>query len=695
MPLAHILFGNLTWSDLPHQWFTIGGTVAMIAIGVIGAGYLTATRKWKWLWSEWLTSTDPKKIGIMYIVVASLMLFRGGLDAVMIWVQQALAAVQTSGGAAGAPSSAGAVATSALHFLGSSTGFLDSSHFQQIFTAHGDIMVFFATMGLLFGLMNLIVPLQIGARDLAFPFLNSLGFWLYVAGAILINMFFVFGGEFASAGWLSMPPLSELAYSPGTGVDYWIWSLQISGLGSMLGGLNFLVTIIKMRVKGMTMMKMPMFTWASLCSSFLIVSVFPILTVTMALLWLDRFFGMHFFTTTFGGNPMMYVNLIWMWGHPEVYILVIPSFGIFSEIVATFSHKRLFGYISNVCALIGVTLLACLVWVHHFFTMGAGSDVNAVFGISTMLIAIPSGVQVFNWIATMWRGRIVFSQSLKWFLGFVSLFTFGGMAGVLLATPAADYQLHNTLFLVAHFHTMIVSAGLFGIFAGIAYWTPKILGFKLDELWGRRAFWLWLVGFFVSFTPLYILGADGAVRRMDQYAASTGWQPWFIVAAVGVCIIAAGFAAQVVQFIVSARGRRSTALAASGPAGSPGADPWDARTLEWATASPVPFYNFAVTPEVNDRDPFWMAKKDGTVGAFAHSAHYEDIELTKNTGAAIYLSAFALVAGFGFVWHIIWMIVLGLVGAIACVIVRSFDEHTEYILPAGEVERLEKMIKHS
>jgi cytochrome o ubiquinol oxidase subunit 1 len=671
--MTHFLFGNLTLSDLPHVWYTIGGTGTIILMGIVVAAILTYYRRWQWLWNEYLTSTDPKKIGIMYIVVASVMLFRGGLDAMMIWGQQALAAIPN-----------GSTATSG--------GYLDPSHFQQIFTAHGDIMVFFVTMGFLFGLMNLIVPLQIGARDLAFPFLNSLGFWLYVAGAILINMFFVFGGQFASAGWLSIPPLSEIAYSPGTGVDYWIWSLQISGLGSLLGGLNFVVTILKMRVKGMGLMKMPMFTWASLCSSALVLSAFPVLTVTTALLWLDRFFGMHFFTSSFGGNPMMYINLIWMWGHPEVYILVIPSFGIFSEVVATFSGKRLFGYVSGVCALLGITLLSCLVWVHHFFTMGAGADVNAVFGISTMLIAIPAGVQLFNWILTMWRGRIVLSIPMHYFLGFAALFTFGGMAGVLLASPAADYQLHNTLFLVAHFHTMIVGAGLFGIFAGIAYWAPKILGFKLDEKWGRRAFWLWLVGFFVSFTPLYILGAMGAVRRMDHYDVSTGYQIWFAIAAVGVCIIAAGFVAQVVQVIVSIRDRRLARLRARGPAGSPGADPWNGRTLEWATSSPVPFYNFAVTPVVSNRDAWWADKKEGkgVDGRPASAAtKYEDIEMSKNTGMAIYLSGFVFLLGFALVWHILWLIALGLAGAIACVIIRSFDEDTEYILTAGEVEKLE------
>jgi cytochrome o ubiquinol oxidase subunit 1 len=655
--MEHFFLGNLTWSALPHQWFTIGGTVAIIGGSVVLAGIITYYKKWKWLWKNWLTSCDPKKIGVMYIVVASVMLFRGGLDAAMIWLQQSLS-------------------------VGSSQGYLDAGHFQQIFTAHGDIMVFFVTMGFLFGLINLIVPLQIGARDLAFPFLNSLGFWLYVAGAVFINMFFVIGGDFAASGWLSLPPLSEIMYSPGTGVDYWIWSLQISGLGSLLGGINFVVTILKMRTKGMTLMKMPLFTWTSLCSMSLVIAAFPVLTATTLLLWLDRFFGMHFFTTTAGGNPMMYVNLIWMWGHPEVYILVIPAFGIFSEVVATFSGKRIFGYASMVYAAIAITMLSFLVWLHHFFTMGAGADVDAFFGIMTGVIAIPTAVQIFNWIATMFRGRIRFSTPMYYFMGFVSLFTFGGMAGVLLSIPGADFELHNSLFLVAHFHTMIVSGALFGIFAGITYWFPKVMGFKLNEKIGLRAFWFWVVGFFLSFAPLYILGFMGATRRLDHYAASTGYQPYFIVAGIGVCIIGIGALLQVWQVIVSIKEREQNK--------DPSGDPWDGRTLEWATHSPVPFYNFAVLPEVSDRDAFWEMKKENKVPGRDVPIKYEDIEMPKNTAMAIYLSGFIFILSFGLVWHIIWLAALGLICSIACVIIRSFDEDTEYILPAAEVERLEK-----
>lgn len=382
--MENFFFGTLTLDSLPHRWYTIGATVSMMIMMAVAAAFLTKTKRWGWLWHEWLTSTDPKKIGTMYIIFAVLMFFRGLIDVGMIWLQQAMAA--------------------------DSPGYLGADHFQQIFTSHGDIMVFFVTMGIFFGIMNWIVPLQIGARDLAFPFLNSLGFWLTVAGGVMINLFFVIGGEFANTGWLGIPPLSEIEFNPGVGVDYLIWSLQLSGLGSVLSGINLIVTILKKRAPGMGLLKMPLFVWSSLCGLSLIISAFPVLTATTLLLWLDRFFGMHFFTAGAGGNQMLYFNFIWMWGHPEVYILVLPAFGVFSEIVATFSQKKIAHYVSMVCAVIAITLLSYLVWLHHFFTMGAGPTVNSFFGIVTMLIAIPSGVQVFNWILTMVKGKVVFAS---------------------------------------------------------------------------------------------------------------------------------------------------------------------------------------------------------------------------------------------------------------------------------------------
>jgi cytochrome o ubiquinol oxidase subunit 1 len=649
--MENFFLGKLTLKALPHHWYTVGGTAFIAIMCLAIAMYLTKTERWKWLWKEWLTSTDPKKIGTMYMIFASLMFFRGLVDAAMIWMQQSVAA--------------------------DSPGYLNPDHFQQIFTAHGDIMVFFVTMGFFFGLMNWIVPLQIGARDLAFPFMNSLGFWLTVAGGLLINLFFVIGGDFANTGWLAIAPLSELEFNPGVGVDYLIWSLQLSGLGSLLAGINFLVTIIKKRAPGMTLMRTPLFVWASLCAMILIISAFPVLTATTLLLWLDRFFDMHFFTVGFGGNQMMYFNLIWMWGHPEVYILVIPAFGMFSEIVSTFSQKKISGYVSMVVAVVAITLLSYLVWLHHFFTMGAGADVNSFFGIVTMLIAIPSGVQVFNWILTMHKGNVTFASPMCWFVGFLCVFMFGGMAGVLMASPPADFQVHNSLFLIAHFHSMIIGVALFGIFAGTTYWFPKIFGFKLNERLGKRAFWFWLVGFFVAFLPLYLLGFMGATRRLDHYAASTGWQPLYITAAVGLAIIICGVITQVYQLIISIKERHKN-LDTTG-------DPWNGRTLEWATFSPPPFYNFAVIPTVSGREEFWEMKKNNQ----ALPKQYTDIEMPKNTGMGIYISAFGFVFGFAIIWHVVWLALLGLVGVIACVVIRSMDDDIEYVLSAEEVERIE------
>ena len=646
------LFGKLTWSALPHEWFTIGGTLAIVFGGLLVAAGLTYFKRWKWLWREWLTSTDPKKIGIMYIIMACLMLFRGALDAGMIWLQQILS-------------------------VGASHGYLSASHFQQIFTAHGAIMIFFVTTGFMFGLLNYLIPIQIGARDVAYPLLNTLSFWLYVAGAILINLFFVFGGDFSATGWLSVPPLSELAYSPGVGVDYWIWSLQVSGLGSLLSGVNFLVTILKMRAPGMTLMRMPMFVWTSLCSMVLVLSAFPVLTIALLLLSLDRMLGMHFFTATGGGNPMLYISLIWTWGHPEVYILMLPSFGIYSEIVATFSRKRVFGYKSLIGAAIGITLLSGLVWLHHFFTMGAGADVNAFFGIMTMFIAVPTAVQIFNWLATMYRGRIVFGSVMHWFVGFVCTFTFGGMAGVLLGIPGVDFEVHNSLFLVAHFHTMLIGGALFGIFAGITYWFPKVTGFRLNERIGKYAFWCWLIGFLVAFTPLYVLGLLGATRRLDHYDASTGWRGLFIVAGCGLVILACGALLQIWQVIVSIRERNQNRDLTG--------DPWDGRTLEWSIPSPPPVYNFAVIPTVTSRDAFWELKQAGP----RPKPKYEDIEMPKNTASGIYLSALALAFGFAMVWHIGWLAVASVIAAIVCLLARAFDEETEYVIPAAKVAEIE------
>jgi len=489
--MKEFLIGNLTWSSLPHEWFTIGGTVAFLFLALIVVVVLTRMKRWKWLWNEWLTSVDPKKIGIMYFIVGGAMLLRGGLDALMMWLQQALS-------------------------VGASHGYLSSDHFQQIFTAHGNIMVFFVAMALIFGLINYIVPLQIGARDLASPLMNTLGFWLFIGGVIMVNMFFIFGGQYAATGWLAVQPLASKAFSPGVGVDYWVWSLMISGIGTTLGAINFIMTILKMRAPGMSLMKMPLFTWGSLFSMIMAVTIFPLLTATLFLVYFDRALGTHFFTTLGGGDPMMYTNLIWMWGHPEVYVLILPAFGVFSEVVSTFSRKPIASYKSAVFGMLGVSSLALSVWLHHFFTMGASADINAFFGLMTMIIAVPTSVLVFNWIATLYKGRIRFETPMLWFLGFVGIFAIGGISGVMLAVPPADFQFHNSLFLVAHFHSTVIGGVLFGIFCAITYWFPKFTGFKLNEKIGKYAFGCWIVGFCLSFIPMYILGFMGASRRLDR-----------------------------------------------------------------------------------------------------------------------------------------------------------------------------------
>ena len=650
------LFGKLSLDALPHNSIAWFGAIFLIVATLASAGALASFGLWGYVWREWLTSLDHKRIGVMYIVVSLIMFLRGAIDVLLLRLQQALS-------------------------VGASHGVLDGEHFQEIFSAHGSIMIFFVAMGIMFGIINVVLPLLLGARDVAFPFLNSLSFWLFTMGAALISFPLILGG-FSGAGWLAYPPLSELAYSPGVGVDYWIWSLQISGLGSLLSGINFLVTIIKMRCPGMTLMRMPMFAWTVLGSMSLVVFAFPLLTVSLTLLSLDRVLGMHFFTGDMGGNMMMYVNLIWAWGHPEVYILVLPAFGIFSEVVPVFSGKKLAGYTSMVYSVIAISVLSFTVWLHHFFTMGAGAAVNTFFGIMTAVVAIPTGVKIFNWLFTMYRGRIRFMSPMQWFMGFVVLFTLGGVAGVLMSEPAADYQLHNSLFLVAHFHTMIVAGVLFGYFAGLTYWFPKMFGFSLSERLGRIALWHWIVGFIAAFMPLYILGFMGATRRLDHYTDPT-WQPFFIVAGIGAVIIMIGFAFQVAQLLWSvvkrAEGRDLTG------------DPWNGRTLEWSTTSPAPIYNFAVLPVVEGRDPFWNLKQTGKVQSHRE---YEDIEMPKNTGVGLYMAAALFLACFGIVWHIGWLVVFGLLTTLLFVLYYTVLEDTHYVIPADEVRRVEEGRKH-
>ena len=629
----------------------------MVVLGAALLGALTYFKLWGYLWREWFTSVDHKKIGIMYMVLGLVMFLRGFADAIMMRLQQVMA-------------------------FNGSEGYLDAHHYDQVFTAHGVIMIFFVAMPFVTGLMNYAVPLQIGARDVSFPFLNNFSFWMTASGAAL-TMVSLFVGEYAKTGWLAFPPLSELSSSPDVGVDYYIWGLQIAGVGTTLSGINLLATIIKMRAPGMTLMRMPIFTWTSLCTNVLIVASFPVLTATLAMLTLDRYIGANFFTNDGGGNAMLYVNLIWIWGHPEVYILILPLFGVFSEVVSTFSAKRLFGYSSMVYATICITILSYLVWLHHFFTMGSGATVNSFFGIATMIISIPTGAKLFNWLFTMYRGRIRYELPMMWTVAFMLTFAIGGMTGVLLAVPPADFILHNSLFLVAHFHNVIIGGVVFGVFAGINYWFPKAFGFKLDRFWGLVSFWCWVIGFWVAFTPLYIVGLMGVTRRMRVFD-DPSLHIWFIIAGFGALFIAAGVFALLMQIFVSIRDRK--ALAVDG-------DPWNGRTLEWSTTSPPPEYNFAFTPVIYDVDAWADMKANGYT---APTSGFRPIHMPRSSGAGVILSGIALVLGFAMVWHIWWLAAVSFVGMIATAIRHTYDYDRDYDIPVETVITAEsRRLAHS
>ena len=645
--------GKLSLDAIPFHEPIIMVTMTVIAIaGLIIAGLITKYKKWGVLWHDWITSVDHKRLGVMYIFLALIMLFRGFSDAIMMRAQLALAT-------SGAP------------------GYLPPEHYDQIFTAHGVIMIIFMAMPFMIGLMNIVLPLQIGARDVAFPFLNNLSFWFTASGAILINLSLVFG-EFAKTGWVAYPPLSELTFSPGVGVDYYIWALQISGLGTLLTAVNFLATVFKMRAPGMTLMKMPIFTWACTWANILIAASFPILTAVLGMLTLDRYLDFHFFTNAAGGNAMMYINLFWAWGHPEVYILVLPAFGIFSEIISTFAGKRLFGYKSMVYASGAISILGFIVWLHHFFTMGSSANVNAFFGVMTMVIAVPTGVKLFNWLFTIYRGRLRISVPVLWTLGFMVTFTVGGMTGVLLAIPGADYVLHNSLFLIAHFHNTIIGGAVFGYLAGFVFWFPKAMGFKLSEKWGKASFWCWIVGFFVAFMPLYVLGFLGMTRRLN-HTNNPDWNIWLYIAAGGAVIIMFGILFQVVQLVVSFKNREQLDDTTG--------DPWNGHTLEWASASPPQYYNFAKIPHVDDIDAWTDMKEKGL--AYKQEASYSPIHMPKNTSAGVLMSAALTTFCFAMIWHIWWLAAFGLLGAIVVFIKRCYTSDVDYYVQPDEIVELE------
>ncbi|HEX4505255.1 MAG TPA: cytochrome o ubiquinol oxidase subunit I [Alphaproteobacteria bacterium] len=648
------MLGKLDWSAIPFDEPIPLVTAAVLAVVIAAVlGWITLKGYWPYLWRDWITSVDHKRIGVMYCALSLVMLIRGFSDAIMMRSQLALA-------------------------TGGAQGYLPPEHYNQIFSAHGTIMIFFVAMTFMVGLMNFVVPLQLGIRDVAFPTLNSVSLWLTASGVLLTNISLVIG-EFARTGWLVYPPLSELKFSPGVGVDYYLWSIQISGVGTLLAGVNMVTTILKMRAPGMDLMRMPVFCWTSLASSLLIVAAFPILTATLAMLLLDRYLGFHFFTNEAGGNPMMFINLIWAWGHPEVYILILPAFGVFSEVIATFSGKPLFGYRSMVAATMVICVLSFMVWLHHFFTMGAGADVNAVFGVMSMIIAVPTGVKIFNWLFTLYGGRVRFSVPVLWSLAFMVTFAVGGMTGVLMAVPPADFVLHNSVFLIAHFHNVVIGGVLFGAFAGYNYWFPKAFGFRLDERLGKAAFWCWFIGFYVAFMPLYALGLMGMTRRL-QHTDNPLWTPWLVVAGVGAVIIMAGIGFQILQLVVSIR-NRDALRDLSG-------DPWNGRTLEWSTASPPPFYNYAVMPNVEGIDAYWGMKARAQEEKLTETV-YEPIEIPNNSPTGFITAFFAVVMGFAAIWHIWWMVVVGLLGAFVTFIVFAWRKQDEYELPADELAQLE------
>jgi cytochrome o ubiquinol oxidase subunit 1 len=649
------MLGRLSWSAIPFDQPIVMGTCATVGLVLLVLFLLiTVKRGWPYLWNEWITSVDHKRIGVMYMILGLVMLVRGFSDAIMMRSQLALAA-------------------------GHAQGYLPPEHYDQIFSAHGTIMIFFVAMPFVIALMNFALPLQLGVRDVAFPVLNSVSLWLTAAGVLLVNLS-LFVGEFARTGWLAYPPLSELAYSPGVGVDYYLWSLQLSGAGTLLSGINLATTILKLRAPGMGYSRMPVFCWTALASNMLIIAAFPVLTATFGLLLLDRYCGFHFFTNDLGGNPMMYVNLIWIWGHPEVYILMLPAFGVFSEVVATFSGKPLFGYRSMVLATMVICVLSFMVWLHHFFTMGAGANVNAFFGIATMIIAVPTGVKVFNWLFTLYGGRVQYTVPIYWTIGFMVTFVIGGMTGVLMAIPPADFVLHNSLFLIAHFHNVAIGGVVFGAMAGYSYWFPKAFGFKLNERLGKAVFWCWFIGFYLAFMPLYALGLMGATRRMQHYP-DTHWQPLMLVALAGAVVILLGIVLTVVQLVVSIRQRHANRDLTG--------DPWNARTLEWSTASPPPPWNFTRLPNVVRTDAYWHMKENGIAPRVSQDS-VSDLYVPRNTPVGIFIAFFAVILGFALIWRIYWLAALGLVGAVVAALVEAWRTDREVRVPAEEVAAFER-----
>ena len=652
------VLGRFDWTALPfvraYQHPTVSEIIgafaaSLVILGALAvAGLLTRYKLWKPLWRDWLTSLDHKKIGIMYIVIAFVMLSRALIEAVLMRMQQAAAI--------------------------NSPGFLSTDHFGQLFSTHGSIMIFLMAMPFLTGVINYVMPLQIGARDMAFPWANSVALWL-TGGAAGLMMVSLVIGRFSTGGWSGYPPFTEVAFSPDVGPDYWIWAVSLGSIGSTLAGINIACTIYKLRAPGMTMMRMPLFVWTSLCTAILMIFAMPPLTVATALLALDRYLGFHMFTNELGGNMMNYVNLFWLFGHPEVYILILPAFGVYSEVVSTFSSKQLYGYVSLVLATMAIAVLSFTVWVHHFFTMGQNANINAVFGIATMTIGVPTGVKIYDWIWTMFQGQVRFTVPMLYSIAFMMTFVIGGFTGIILAMPPLDFLVHNTLFLVAHFHNMLIPGLLYGMLAGYTYWFPKAFGFRLEERWGRVALGCWVVGFYLAFMPLYVLGASGMARR-TQEVFEPSFRPWLYVAAVGALVLLGGLTALFLQLWVSIRDRAKNRVFAG--------DPWDGRGLEWATSAPPPEYNFAVIPQVGGRDPFYDGKRRGDV--YRPPDRYEAIEVPRESRLGPVVGVAGAAVGFALVWHMWWLAALGLLVVIGAVIARSFTRDVERTIPAATVE---------
>lgn len=633
---------------VPHPSPAIYASMVAIGLTVIGiiAG-LTYFKKWGYLWREWLTTVDHKRIGIMYLISALLMLFRGGADAIMMRAQLAVP----------------------------ENKLLDAQHYNEIFTTHGTVMIIFMAMPFIMAFMNYIVPLQIGARDVAFPRLNALSFWLFFMGAMLLNISFVIGGS-PDAGWTNYFPLAANEFSESVGVNYYMFALQISGLGTLMTGINMITTILKMRAPGMTLMKMPMFTWSSLVANVIIVFAFPVLTVALIMGTMDRLFATNFFTSTNGGMDMLWANFFWVWGHPEVYILILPAFGIYSEIISTFSGRNLYGYKSMVGSMVIISVLSFLVWTHHFFTMGQGALTNSIFSITTMAIAVPTGVKIFNWLFTLWKGKIVITTPMLYSLLFIPIFTIGGVTGVMLGMSAADYQYHNTMFLVAHFHMVIIPGVVFAMLAGLHYYWPKMFGFKLNDKIGKVEAWVISMSTLLAFMPMFFSGLDGQARRMYTYSASTGFGFSNMLSFIGAIGLAIGFCLIVYNVYYSTR--HSSRKISS--------DPWNARTLEWATHSPVAEYNFAITPQVKSVEPLWDAKNRGHE---LFPGYYEKIHMPNNSGVPFIMGCIFFAWGFSFVFGMWIPAIITTIGIFACLAHRSFEnDHGRYI-SVNEIQKTE------